>query len=81
MQGQKPGAAGRSAGLARPGVQTAGVRLQLPPHDSAFGRPYPCDVGAFLQLQGQHPLPLLVPNHLLLPSTVWSHLTSPHPPA
>ena len=80
-QGQEPGEAGRSAGLARSGLPTPGVRLQLPPHVRAGGRPHSCDGGALLQLQGQHPLLLLVLNHLLPPPALWSPLPPPHPPA
>ena len=49
-QGQESGKVGRFACLARSSVQTAGVRLQLPPHGGAGGRPHLGHGGALVQL-------------------------------
>ena len=66
--------------MAGSSVQKASVRVQLPPHVSG-GRGHHLGVGgAVVQLQGQHPLLLLVLNHQLLPSPLRSPLSPSHPP-
>ena len=67
--------------MAGSSVQKASVRFQLPPH-VRDGRGHHLGVGgAVVQLQGQHPLLLLVLHHQLLPSSLWPPLPPTHPPA
>ena len=67
--------------MAGSSVQKASVRVQLPPHVGG-GRGHHLGVGgAVVQLQGQHPLLLLVLHHQLLPSSLWPPLPPTHPPA
>ena len=67
--------------MAGSSVQKARIRVQLPPH-VGDGRGHHLGVGgAVVQLQGQHPLLLLVLHHQLLPSPLWCPLSPSHPSA
>ena len=67
--------------MAGSSVQKTSIRVQLPPHVGG-GRGHHLGVGgAVVQLQGQHPLLLLVLHHQLLPSSLWPPLPPTHPPA
>ena len=67
--------------MAGSSVQKASIRVQLPPHVGG-GRGHHLGVGgAVVQLQGQHPLLLLVLHHQLLPPSLWCPLLPTNPPA
>ena len=67
--------------MAGSSVQKASVRVQLPPHVGGGRGDHLGVGGAVVQLQGQHPVLLLVLHHQLLPPSLWPPLPPSHPSA